>query len=151
MIDESWLALVLKGAPDEAAVQHLQRGFATWLKSGSRARRDSEGVRRRPRPVSLARCLGLPENPMQVRQAQRDEFLRYAARLLPPHDTGWSRSQALCAEVRKFAGQQWLAWLAGSAPPPYATDLQRALFHAMRAGGGEVPRTARGLHKVLNP
>lgn len=147
-----WLREVLDGSPTPAAIEHVQRGVQRWIRSAGRARRDSEGKLTRHRPVSLAQCLGLNENPMLVRRQLRDHWLREAARALEvaPGTTHWGRSGALAEAVRAFVGHQWLCWYALSAPPPNASELHRTLFFAMRAAGEEIPRTPRGLHKILS-
>lgn len=147
-----WLSSVLAGVPDADAIEHLRRGFGIWLRGASRATRDSEGVRRRVRPVSLAGCLGLHDNPMLVRQVLRNRWLRAAAHALDPDGTAtaWARARMLAAAVRRFDGHQWHCWLQLENPPPNAGEADRALFFAFRAGGGNVPRTARGLHNIIH-
>jgi hypothetical protein len=147
----SWLQQFVDGWPDENALEHVRAGLLTWIRSASKARRDSEGVRRRARPLSLARCLGLHENPMQARRALRDAYLRRAAALLGREESasGWQRSKLLAQEVGRFTRRQWPCWFASDHPPPNAGELDRLLFLAMKSGGGALPQTARGLHKVL--
>lgn len=145
-----WLQQVLDGTPDAETIEHLRRGFATWLRSASKGRRDSEGRLRRVRPLPLTRCLGLHDSPERVRQAQRDAYLRAAAALLSVEQSHpWTVSTALHAEVARFTGHQWPCWLDCTCPPPHASDLDRLLFLAMRAGGGALPGTARALHNIL--
>lgn len=145
-----WLQQVLDGTPDAETIEHLRRGFATWLRSASKGRRDSEGRLRRVRPLALTRCLGLHDSPERVRQSQRDGYLRAAAALLPvEQDRSWRLSCALHAEVLRFVGHQWLCWSDLTWPPPHAGDVDRLLFLAMRAGGGALPGTARAVHNIL--
>ena len=145
-----WLQQVLDGSPDAATVEHLRRGLTTWLNSATGGRRDCSGKIQRSRPLSLARCLGLPESPERVRTAQRDAHLRAVADLLPvqPHHP-WKRATALCNEARSFTRHQWLCWVGLEAPPAYASEINRLLWLAMRAGGGKLPTTARQYASIL--
>ena len=145
-----WLQQVLDGTPDAATVEHLRRSFEVWMRSGRRARRDADGKLIRARPVSLSRCLGLPDKPDLVRMAQRDDYLRSAGQLIR---SGLSPTQslatALCQEARRFAGHRWLCWVDMTQPPPNADDLDRLLFLSMQAGGGRLPTTARQYATIL--
>jgi hypothetical protein len=145
-----WLQQVLEGSPDAAAIEHLRRGFTTWLNSATRGRRDFDGKIQRARPLSLARCLSLPESPERVRTAQRDAYLREIVDLLPTDECHpWKRATALSDEVRHFARHQWLCWIDLDAPPHYASEINRLLWLAMRAGGGRLPQTARQYAIIL--
>jgi hypothetical protein len=145
-----WLAQVLTGTPDEAAVEHLRRGFEIWLNSGRRAVRGADGKLIRARPLALSRCLGLPDKPELVRLRQRDDYLRQAAALIRA-DLAPSQSvaAALCREAQRFAGHRWLCWVALTQPPPNADELDRLLFLAMRAGGGRLPTTGRQFASIV--
>ena len=145
-----WLQQVLDGSPDAAAVEHLRRGFTTWLNSATRGRRDHNGKIQRSRPLSLARCLILHDSPERVRTAQRDALLRSVAELLPVDQRHpWKRATALCNEARSFARHQWLCWVGLDTPPLYASEINRLLWQAMRAGGGKLPTTARQYATIL--
>jgi hypothetical protein len=145
-----WLQQVLVGSLDAETVEHLRRGFTTWLNSATRGRRDRNGKIQRSKPLSLARCLALPESPERVRTAQRDAYLRAAADLLPyDHLNPWRRANALCIEVHDFSRHQWLCWIDLDAPPLYASEINRLLWQAMRAGGGKLPTTARQYATIL--
>lgn len=145
-----WLLQVLEGTSDDATLEHLRRGFRIWMNSGTRARRDSDGKPIRSRPVSLSRCLGLPDKPDLVRRAHRDVHLRAAAELIRADLlTSKSLAEALCAEVRRFSGHRWLCWSGLQHPPASATALETCLFLAMQAGGGVLPKTSRQYATIL--
>ena len=82
----NWLDSILAGAPTPEAVEHLQRGFAAWLRSGGHAY-DASG-RRRPVFPALSACLGLSANPATAALRMRDAYLRHAADLAPRHAAG---------------------------------------------------------------
>ena len=145
-----WLQQVLNGTPDAATVEHLRRSFEIWMRSGRRARRDADGKPIRARPVSLSRCLGLPDKPDLVRMSQRDGYLRSAGQLIQPAlAPTQSLATALCSEAGRFAGHRWLCWAHLTQPPPNADELDRLLFLAMQAGGGRLPTTARQYATIL--
>lgn len=151
-MNTDWLHLVLLGSPDDQAIEHLRRGFEVWLRSAQRARRGSDGVLRRQRHLSLARCLGLPENPLNARLEIRNVYLRRAAAHIPATDscTAWQRARGLAQEIARFRGHLYPCWYNLTAPPTNASDLDRLLFLAARNGGGSLPSTARQLHKILS-
>lgn len=145
-----WLQQVLDGTPDQECLELLRSGFRTWLNSAGRARRNAEGQVVRHRPVALSRCMGLPDNPEVVRKAMRDHYLRRAAieleRSLP---SNCSVASALLNEAVHFSRHRWLCWCESSHPPPNATELDRLLFLALKAGGGAIPHTARQFANIL--
>jgi hypothetical protein len=145
-----WLHQILDGSPDAATIEYLRRGFDLWLKSATRGRRDANGRLIRSKPVSLGRCLGLPDNPEQVRKHLRDGHLRAAARCLDTDpNRPWQTATALHREVRRFAGHQWSCWLSRGYAPDNCTELDRQLFAAMRWGGGVLPTTPRQYANIL--
>jgi len=120
------------------------------MNSGTRARRDQSGKLVRQTPVSLSRCLGLPDNPENVRTKMRNMHLRAAARCLESDATHpWKRASALQAAARVFFGHKWLCWAHLNDPPKSATDLEKHLFLAMRAGGGNLPTTIKSYSNIL--
>lgn len=145
-----WLQQVLNGTPDAATMEHLRRGFEIWMRSGRRSKRDADGKLIRARPVSLSRCLGLPDKPDLVHLAQRDVYLRRAGQLLRESlNPTQSVATALSQEAKRFAGHRWLCWAHMTHPPPNAEELDRLLFLAMQAGGGCLPSTARQFATIL--
>lgn len=145
-----WLQQVLNGTPDAATVEHLRRGFEIWMRSGRRSKRDADGQLIRARPVSLSRCLGLPDKPDLVRLAQRDAYLRSAGQLLGDSlNPTQSVATALSLQAKRFAGHRWLCWAHMTQPPPNAEEIDRLLFLAMQAGGGRLPTTARQFATIL--
>lgn len=145
-----WLQQVLNGTPDAATVEHLRRSFEIWMRSGRRAQRDAAGKLIRTRPVSLSRCLGLPDKPDLVRMGQRDSYLRRAGHLVRADlSPTQSLATALHSEARRFAGHRWVCWAHLTQPPPNADELDRLLFLAMQAGGGRLPTTARQYATIL--
>jgi hypothetical protein len=100
--------------------------------------------------LSLERCIGLPPPSARRRLAlaKRDYWLGEARRYLegPP----WSRSVALSEAARHFLGTIWPAWRDQDAPPPYASGLRVALFWACKSAGGQLPATARQMHRLIS-
>lgn len=112
--------------------------------------RGADGLLRRPRPVALSRCLGLPDNPEVVRKAIRDHYLRLAAiELEGSLPSSCSVASALHSEAVHFSRHRWLCWCDFSHPPPNASELDRLLFLALKAGGGAIPHTARQFANIL--
>jgi hypothetical protein len=145
-----WLPQILNGSPDAATIERLRRSLDLWLKSATRARRGADGRPIRSKPVSLGRCLGLPDNPEQVRKQLRDNHLRAAAVCLNADPTRpWQTATALHREVRRFAGHQWSCWQSRGHAPDNCPELDRQLFAAMRWGGGVLPSTARQYANIL--
>ena len=127
----NWLDHLIR--VDEAAAEHLARGFRTWLEAGG--------------TLSLQRCLGLPANPESVRRAIRDgDLQRAAATIEAPSD--WQRAGMLAQAAQHFELRRWPCWWDLELPPPNASDLDRHLFFAMRAGGGALPKTQRQIFNV---
>lgn len=148
-----WLSQLIDDdcTPDAAAVAHVRRGLRTWLNSGTKSRSFYGGKSRRARPLSLARCLGLPESPERARFFQRDYYLRRAALMLSaPENRPWMRAVALHSEVNRFMGHQWACWCNLAEAPPGASDVNHLLFLAIRAGGGKLPKTTRSYSSILN-
>jgi len=147
-----WLQQILNGTPDEDALEHLRRGFNTWLRSTSRGR-SSDGERAgRASHIALACCLGLPASPERVRMTIRDSYLHDAGQLLRKEQTKpkpYAIAVLLHREAQQFAGHQWLCWKAYDSPPPQASDLHRLLFLATKAGGGRLPGVARQFLRIL--
>lgn len=130
-----WLPELLReGQLDELAMQSLARGFTTWLEAGG--------------SLSLQRCLGLPANPERVRLAMRDGHLRDAAQHIDA-PTDWQRAGLMLDAARQFELRRWACWWSYPAPPPHASDLDRCLFLAMRAGGGALPKSQRQYFNIL--
>lgn len=108
--------------------------------------------------VPMERCLGLP--PPSARRAfalaERDYWLAVAHRLCDGA-TEWKRSQSLAVELQRFQAVIWPAWRDLDEPPPEASRLRSALFHAMHAaeraptarGLPSMPTTARQLHELV--
>lgn len=149
-----WLIRLLDGTADhvDVDVERLRRGARTWINTARRSDRDDEGRLRRPRPVSLSRCLGLPDNPEIVRIGMRDYYVRRAATELGRTlHAGRSLPAALCAEARHFLLHRWLCWCEFDFPPPNARELDRLLFLAAKASGGSLPKSARQYANILKP
>ncbi len=145
-----WLEQVLKSSPDAATLEHLRSGLSIWMNSGTKARRDQSGRLVRPTPVSLSRCLGLPDNPENARTKLRNMHLRAAALCLECDATHpWKRAESLRAAVGVFSGHKWLCWAHLADPPNNALDLEKHLFLAMRAGGGNLPTTIKSYSNIL--
>jgi hypothetical protein len=145
-----WLQDFLDGKDDPATLEQLRRGYRTWLNSAGRATRNADGQLMRHRPVALSRCMGLPDNPEVVRKAMRDRYLRRAGieleRSLP---STCSVASALRNEAVHFSRHRWLCWCDFSHPPPSASELDRLLFLALKAGGGAIPHTTRQFVNIL--
>ncbi len=117
MSDPMTLAVRLaSGRPLPTDLQALQHAFSTWL--------DSRGE------IALERCLHLPASIASYRQAQRDQALCAAAKLLPER-TAWTASARLEREWNEFLARgPWRFWRGDSDPPADAAPLSRQLFYA---------------------
>lgn len=130
-----WLApLVEHRHIDDAAIEHLARGFRTWLDAGG--------------DLSLPSCLGLAANPERVRRAWRDKHLQDAAALIVGPTT-WQRAGLLADAAHQFELRRWSCWWSLPAPPPNASDLDRHLFKAMKSGAGKLPTTTRQFFNIM--
>jgi hypothetical protein len=144
----NWLDSILAGAPTPEAVEHLQRGFAAWLRSGGHAY-DASG-RRRPVFPALSACLGLSANPATAALRMRDAYLRHAADLVGVERTQtWRRATQLAHAANRFLARRWPCWWNLSAPPTNATRLDALLWHATQAGGGRLPTTPERFMQIL--
>ena len=77
----------------------------------------------------------------------RDGYLRQAARLL---GNGVAIGpKELLAAVERFRTGRWSQWHKLDLVPPYACDLEVALFNAFKCG--EPPGTSQGLGRILSP
>ncbi len=142
----SVLQQLFEGSLQPDGAEELCRAFNTWLASATQGRRDPDGRLLRSRPISLAACLRLQESPERARLALRDEYLRAASRTL---DCGENGAARLFREAGVFACRQWPCWVGLTEPPAYASDLQRLLFYAMKAGGGRLPASKRQFINIL--
>lgn len=127
-------------AAKQRAADILLRGLVAWMEADGR--------------IPLERCCGLP--PPSARRAfnlaRRDLWLCNAHRLCSGN-SHWARSRALHVELNRFKAAIWPRWRGEAAPPPGASALRTALFHAMRYaeqlagddGQPAIPGTARGL------
>lgn len=100
--------------------------------------------------VSLERCLHAQPSSASWRNARRDFWLRRAGRLVAAEDPGASVADTLHAAWSKFLAPagKWSRWRDDAEPPPDATQLSVALFHASRwhrasAAGALTPRHLR--------
>lgn len=135
------LALAGSTQADEATVRYLMRSLRRWLIGG----RDGP---------PLSAVLGLPSSAERARTGLRDAYLRCAAEILAPSFTGqkWALACALHAELRAFAGHQWLCWAGDEdGPPPHASEVQSALWWAMRASPNAHRLTAQRLMQIIDP
>lgn len=124
------MRLIELGCDDREAVEFFRAGARAWFADGDRP---------------LHRCLGLHADRAAVRRALRDDILRAAA-----EQTGtWNAAGDLAAAVVHFAGYRWPRWRALAEPPLHATTRERSLFRAFRIAGGDVPRSARALYRIL--
>ena len=122
--------LIELGCDDREAVEFFRAGARAWFADGDRP---------------LHRCLGLHADRAAVRRALRDDILRAAAE----HIGTWNAAGDLAAAVVHFASYRWPRWRALTEPPFHATTRERRLFHAFRIAGGDVPRSARALYRIL--
>jgi hypothetical protein len=113
----------------------LSKGFSAFLGAGG--------------ALPLERCLGLPRNDSALRRACRDYWLRKAWKALRTEMSPWRRSEKLAIAVRDFQSRQWVRWRALDDVPPFASELEAALFQAFRSAE-RVPRTAMQLHNIAN-
>jgi hypothetical protein len=113
----------------------LSKGFAAFLANGG--------------ALPLERCLRLPWKDGALRRACRDYWLRRAWKLAGHELSPWRRSEMLAAAVRGFSSRQWARWRGLQSPPPEASELETALFHAFRAAE-RVPATAMQLHNIAH-
>lgn len=135
------LALAGSTQPDDATVRYLMRAIRRWLIGG----RDGP---------PLAAALGLPSSAERARTGLRDAYLRGAAEILAPGFPGqkWALACALHGELRAFAGHQWVCWAGEEdGPPPHASELQAALWWAMRASPNAHRLTAQRLMQIVDP
>lgn len=124
-----WLSSLLAGNPSPEVLDAIARGVRAWLQSGARG-------------ATLPRYLGLYTNPEAVRRQLRDEYLRLAAVALNV-DGPWQRACALDRAARAFMGHKWRCWVDLLEPPPHASDVDRWLWHAAKAAGGNLPGRRR--------
>jgi hypothetical protein len=145
-----WVSQILNGTPDEAAIEHLRCRLDIWLKSATKNQRGRGGKLIRIKPVSLGRCLGLPDNPEQVRRRLRDNHLRSAACCLAvDQHRPWQAAAELHREAHRFSHHQWLCWVNQGFAPDNCSELDRQLFAALRWGGGVLPETIRQYRNIL--
>lgn len=146
-----WLRDFLGDDPSAESLEHVRAGLRIWLRGATHARRDRDGVLKRPRPVGLGRCMGLPENPWRARLRLRDACLREVAQLIgfdPEH--AWNGAQRLHAEIELFMSRRWPCWRHLSVAPAHGDPVNKLLFEATCHGGGSLPGTARRLLSILN-
>ena len=113
------------GDPDarDEAVEIVLRGIRFYL--------ESNGTR------DLSSYCGLPP-PTALRKRARlqsDYWICKAAWLIDA-PSAWPRARALEGEFRTFFTCVWPAWRHYEMPPPGASELRTALFHAVRADPG---------------
>ena len=136
---------------DAELVEAMLAGLRRWVLSGHRGARNPNGGRIKSDPITVGRCLGLPASPERARLLLRDAYLRQAAALLGQGERiTWQLACRLHREIRRFLAHEWPCWWALAAPPDHATELDRVLWLATRAGGGKLPGTARRLSQILS-
>ena len=86
----------------------------------------------------------------ECRRAERDYWLRRAYMCLPPDSTHSKTCKDLSAVARIFEATTWPRVRHYREPPMRLTEIQRALFLAMKAGAGPIPAW-RQLTDVCNP
>lgn len=135
----------------EALARRAARGdfgtaVCTWLQSAFAARERDGGELRLEAYLKIART------PAKVAKAQRDAYLRQAAAEIVA-ESDWDRAQALKEALRVFRLGDWRHWKDEQSPPSGCTDLQRNLFHAMRAserdGKEAMPETPQRLQGII--
>ncbi len=126
-------ALVASAGTDAEAAAWAAAGLSAWL--------NFDGA------IPMARCLGLPANPRDVRVRLRNRWLCEAGGMLDA-PTPWGRAKRLLEATRHFESIQWPAWRNHHRPPDYATPLQRTLFFARQ--NAAFPETVRMFRNILS-
>jgi hypothetical protein len=144
------LAHILEGTADAQTLAALRAGITTWLRSATRGKTGIDGRLQKQRQISLNQCLHLPASPERTRIALRNHYLREAAQKLSvPAECPWVLARALHREAQLFAGHQWHCWIGLDAAPSHASPVNALLFHAMRWGGGRLPRSEKSYYLIL--
>lgn len=113
------------GDPDAKAeaFEFVMRGIRFYLESNGT--RDLSGLCGLPSPTGRRKFAFL----------LRDYWICKAAWLIDA-PSAWPRARALEGEFRTFFTCVWPAWRHYEMPPPGASELRTALFHAVRADPG---------------
>lgn len=123
--DVALLASFAAGRDDPAAIELLRDALRRWMAS--------DGL------LPLQRYMRL-KTPADLRRADRDRWLRRAAAHVC--DVG-----ELAVAVRRFEAGAWRSWRHGDVPPGQASELEQALFFALRAGA--LPASAKQLGRIV--
>jgi hypothetical protein len=119
------LASFAAGRDDPAAIELLRDALRRWMVSD-----DS---------LPLQRYMGL-KRAADLRRADRDRWLRRAATHV--RDVG-----ELALAIRRFEGGAWRCWRRGDVPPGQGSELEQALFFALRAGA--LPASTKQLRRIV--
>lgn len=96
--------------------------------------------------VGLEKAARLSRTASRRRQGLRDAYLRQAALIV-----GGGRPagpKEMHAVLRRFESGLWRDWRSRWAAPDYASELEVALFNALKAGA--IPTTPQGLGRALS-
>lgn len=132
---EALLEALSKDRRDQASVDQLWLAAQSWLGCGG--------------TVSMNRFLPLPATGAKLAQANRDLWLRKAARLLG-ETLPTARAAALHRELTVFVSRgAWRAWADLRQPPEDASELRKCLFFAVKASDNET-LSERQIHRILS-